>query len=226
MQAEKENFIPKPYGFLETTTFSAIIIIICYYLPRTKQIELLTTSSYIEFGILTILIYLVGTSLVIFFIYLKKDFSIKEYLGLKLPTKHEIIKWFLIILLFRFLEQLHTNNVTHFLSINKSFYDHGLKYITLLFCGPVWEETFFRGFMLKGLKESFLGALGALFITSFLFAIIHPTADAFSLLYIFVLGFIFGLAMLKTQSLYLSIFIHSIANLYLILSNEYFFIPK
>jgi len=78
---------------------------------------------------------------------------------------------------------------------------------------PLGEETLFRGFFFQGLLRSRLGAPGAIALSSLFWALIHVQYDAYGIATIFVTGLFLGYARLKTQSLYVPIFLHSLNNL-------------
>ena len=68
------------------------------------------------------------------------------------------------------------------------------------------EEVFFRGFMMRGFENSFKSPWLAIFLTSFIFAILHLNIS------IFVLAMVMGFLVIKTNSLYTSITCHATYN--------------
>ena len=89
-----------------------------------------------------------------------------------------------------------------------------ILYIGVVIFGPVFEEILFRGFLFKGLENSFLGGHGAVFISSFLFAAIHLQYDQTIILFILLpMAILLGYARLMSKSLVLPILLHSINNL-------------
>jgi membrane protease YdiL (CAAX protease family) len=74
---------------------------------------------------------------------------------------------------------------------------------------PVFEETFFRGFMYPAFKHR-LGAAGGLAVVSLLFASVHFNLNAF--VPVFVLGAMLGLAYEITGTLLVPITIHAVFN--------------
>lgn len=79
---------------------------------------------------------------------------------------------------------------------------------------PIYEEVLFRGFMLTGLKDTRLGAIGAVGLTAFCWAISHVQYDLFWIATIFAMGIYLGAARLRTGSLYIPIALHMASNLY------------
>ena len=77
---------------------------------------------------------------------------------------------------------------------------------------PIVEELVFRGFVLDVASETY-GKWGAIFISAFLFSIIH--IEAVSVVNAFFLGMIYGYVRIRTDSLWPTIFLHSIWNAHL-----------
>jgi len=74
---------------------------------------------------------------------------------------------------------------------------------------PVFEETFFRGFMYPALKHRF-GVGGGLVVVSLLFASVHLNLNAF--VPVFVLGAMLGLAYEITGTILVPITVHTLFN--------------
>lgn len=87
-----------------------------------------------------------------------------------------------------------------------------LVYIAVIIIPPLFEEILFRGFLLEGLRQSPFKDTGAVFFSSFLFAIVHTQYSDVYLLLIFGVGLLLAYARLKTNSLYLSMLMHGIYN--------------
>jgi membrane protease YdiL (CAAX protease family) len=79
---------------------------------------------------------------------------------------------------------------------------------------PVFEEIFFRGFMFKGIAHSPVGPLGAIIITSVIFASIHIQYDILGIAQVFLLGLWLAGVRAMTGSTTLAILLHASANLY------------
>lgn len=88
-----------------------------------------------------------------------------------------------------------------------------LLWITVVVAAPLGEETLFRGFMIPGIRHSWLGAMGAIAITSASWSLMHMQYDGYTIFQIFLLGILLGVARLKTQSLYPALAFHSLCNL-------------
>lgn len=85
-----------------------------------------------------------------------------------------------------------------------------IGFVAAALVAPIAEETFFRGFMLGGLRQRF-GAMGALLISSTFFALLHQPITIFPV--IFVLGLMLGLLWLQTGSIWPGIFMHATFNM-------------
>ncbi len=82
--------------------------------------------------------------------------------------------------------------------------------LVAVFVAPIFEEIFFRGFLLQGLRHYF-GDTWAVLISSLIFAIIHFSVGSFLLL--LVLGIILGVMRIKTNSIWPGIILHALNNL-------------
>lgn len=85
-------------------------------------------------------------------------------------------------------------------------------WIALVIAAPLFEETFFRGFLFKGLASSSIGAIGAIVLTAFIWAIIHTQYDTYNIATIFCIGLIFGAARMHTGSILMPLALHAFAN--------------
>ncbi|HVV72695.1 MAG TPA: HAD-IA family hydrolase, partial [Verrucomicrobiae bacterium] len=88
-----------------------------------------------------------------------------------------------------------------------------LLWVALLVAAPIAEETLFRGFLFVGILHSRLGPIGAITITSLVWALIHVQYDAYGVSTVFVTGLLLGLVRLSTGSLYATVFLHFLMNL-------------
>jgi uncharacterized protein len=88
----------------------------------------------------------------------------------------------------------------------------GLFFIALVGAAPIGEELLFRGFVLKGLAASRLGAAGAVAITALGWAVLHGQYDSFEIATIFLMGVALGVCRLRTGSTLLTMSLHAGAN--------------
>jgi len=77
---------------------------------------------------------------------------------------------------------------------------------------PIFEETFFRGFLFAGLRRSRLGVVGTIIITSLIWALAHQQYDWFGMVKIGLMGVILGVTYYKTDSLWCPIIVHAMWN--------------
>jgi membrane protease YdiL (CAAX protease family) len=83
-----------------------------------------------------------------------------------------------------------------------------LLLLGVLVAAPVSEELLFRGFLLRGWSASRLGAVGAVVLTSAIWAVIHTQYDWIIVGQIFGLGLLLGWLRLRSGSTVLSIVLH------------------
>lgn len=87
-----------------------------------------------------------------------------------------------------------------------------LLWITVVLVGPLFEEVFFRGFLFEGFRQSRVGAVGAIVLTSVGWAMLHIQYDLVGMGEILVMGIVMGIVRLKTGSLWSTIIIHVLNN--------------
>lgn len=161
---------------------------------------------------------LTGVGLVLLFVSLRKTLSFRQYLQLNPVSLKTIIMWVSIMLAFIILmetiNQQMQRDVPDFMSkIYSSTQNYPLLWLAVIIGAPFFEEFLFRGFLLEGLRHSPLGDAGAILLTSASWAIIHLQYEWLDIFYIFLIGILFGIAKIKTQSLYIPIAMHALMNL-------------
>lgn len=163
---------------------------------------------------------LVGVGLIMLFIYLKKTITIAEYLELKNPIDpiKTFLKWIGVMLLvfiaMEFVTQLIEHETPEFMTkVYASTNNKFMLWIAVAIAAPIFEEFLFRGFLLEGLRRTFLGVVGAILLTSASWAIIHMQYGWFEIIAIFLIGIILSVAKLKTKSLYIPIAMHMFMNI-------------
>lgn len=159
-----------------------------------------------------------GILLVIFFIKIRKKLSITEYLCLYPVPWKTVIIWIALTLAFVACSDalsyvLDRPIIPEFWAKQFQLNPPILMVIlAIIVVGPLFEEILFRGFMFAGIKESRLGARGAIVITALTWSAIHFQYDLYWIATIFVLGIFFGIARLRTNSLYLTVTLHAMVN--------------
>jgi uncharacterized protein len=153
-------------------------------------------------------------------IYLRKGFSLREYLSLKWVSLSKYILWLGIVILFQFSAII----ISHFMKMDSALEEMIVKmmkdlfqpsfstpyiYFIIIVLAPIFEELLFRGFLYKGFRESKAGKWGAILTTSVIFGVIH----IFNAIPIFILGLFLGLAREKTGTVYVPMAMHATNNL-------------
>jgi hypothetical protein len=162
---------------------------------------------------------LICTPLTLLFTKLRKNISVKNYIGFREPLKREWVTWLLILAAFLFLSDavsllLRQPIAPPFMvDAYKTASSLPVLLLAIIVVAPIFEEIFFRGFLFQGIRYSRLGSMGAIGMTSFFWAIIHLQYDAYGMTTIFALGLLFGIARLKTDSIHLLMVMHSLTGL-------------
>ena len=159
---------------------------------------------------------------------LKKGSILKDYFSLNGFNWKTLGFWILVFIVLQIstgflIEALGAKEIPNFMM--------NLEYPTLLakillvvavvVAAPIVEEVVFRGFLLKGFSNTFMGVHGAVFLTSALWAVIHMQYEVAYLIAIFVIGLVFGYARIITDSLYIPMIMHGLMNLLAILGLFY-----
>lgn len=84
--------------------------------------------------------------------------------------------------------------------------------IAVCIAGPMMEEFVVRGFMFRGWSRSFLGPIGAIVLTSAVWALLHTQYDWFGDFVIFVTGLALGYFRWRSGSTWLTVMVHSATN--------------
>lgn len=84
-----------------------------------------------------------------------------------------------------------------------------LLWVALIVAAPIFEEIFFRGFLYAGFAASRLGSFGAIALIALIWSVIHLQYDPFEMGIIFLIGLLFGLARLRSGSLYPPLAMHA-----------------
>jgi membrane protease YdiL (CAAX protease family) len=92
-----------------------------------------------------------------------------------------------------------------------------LFWVAVVVFGPFFEEVLFRGFLFEGFRQSRIGIVGTIILTSLVWAGFHLQYGLFEIASIFVLGVIFGIVRYKTGSLWAPMIMHAFNNLLAVL---------
>jgi uncharacterized protein len=92
--------------------------------------------------------------------------------------------------------------------------DGALWLLVIAFCvaAPISEEFFARGFLYRGWSETFLGPVGAIFLSSLVWTVLHLQYDLFFLGEVFSIGLLLGYLRYRFNSTWLTIILHGLNN--------------
>jgi uncharacterized protein len=170
-------------------------------------------------AVATIVSAVVGTGFVILFIRIRKGPGIAAYLGLKsMPGKtYGVLVLVVIVLVALSILADYFYSTPQDTGFTSAAYATSrwpvLLGIAVVLFAPLFEETFFRGFIFAGLQASKVGAAGAIILTALAWAVLHIQYDAYGMVTIFVLGLVFGIVRFKTGSLWSTLLLHAAWNL-------------
>ncbi len=157
--------------------------------------------------------------LILLAIKLKNNASFSHYLGLKTPSFSDTKNWLIILVFFIIISDVITNLLGKpivpdvVVSAYNNTNNKWAFFAVIIIAAPIFEELFFRGFFLSGLKNSFVKPSGAIIISAAIWAAIHIQYDLYTIFIIFILGIILGIAYLKTGSLFLVMVLHTTVNI-------------
>ncbi|MGV7220926.1 MAG: CPBP family intramembrane glutamic endopeptidase [Nitrospinales bacterium] len=169
---------------------------------------------------------LMCTGFIILFSELRAGITVKQYLGLTSARPMDFIGWTGITLILigaltvlSFTIEVQENFMVE---IYSSAENKILFMVGIVLAAPIFEELLFRGFLFEGIRDSKLGAVGAVLATSLLWASIHTQYEILGISYIIIFGIILGIAKIKTRSIYLVIFMHALNNFISVAEVAYF----
>jgi uncharacterized protein len=145
----------------------------------------------------------------------RRDFA--EYLALNWPSRGDVLYAFALMAMLFVAERV----VVSIVGPPKAAADYltvegagGLFVLLIAGCivGPIMEEFVVRGVMFRGWSESFLGPIGAIVLTSALWAMNHTQYDWFWRLDIFATGLMLGYLRWRSNSTWLTVMTHSANN--------------
>jgi membrane protease YdiL (CAAX protease family) len=135
------------------------------------QVSISTSDSGLGLSVVTFLTTVVGGGLVIGVIKLKRDSVLREYLCIKPVSLATMRNWLGLLGGLLIIEELLAIALGHsrseFMSVAYATANPvWLLWIAIVIAAPLFEETLFRGFLLKGFAASFMGPIGAVIVTS------------------------------------------------------------
>jgi hypothetical protein len=228
---------PAPWGFWATVGFSCIILIVYVLIQvvvvaafavtaivRNPKLDMgqfakdMTTSGFLQ-AVATCAAAPFAIGLMVLFAKIRRQITVKQYLSLHMPGWPEIFKWCLVVVLFVICHDgltllLNRPVVPEFMiDIYKTAYFTPLLWLALVVIAPLFEETFFRGFLFKGIENSKMGQTGAIIITSLAWSAMHVQYDIYGIAGLFVGGLLLGFARAKSGSIYPPLAMHALQNI-------------
>ncbi|MCE2459967.1 MAG: CPBP family intramembrane metalloprotease [Pseudomonadales bacterium] len=159
------------------------------------------------------------TALILLLVRLRKGATVRGYLALRWPSWRALAIWVVlaaaVVGAMDVISALLGRDV-----VAEWWMDVRANATAPLFLGlatvvaaPLFEETFFRGFLYRGLVHSKLGVTGTILVTAAVWAVIHLQYGAYEIAQIFILGILLGIARHRTGSLWVPLIIHAAVNL-------------
>jgi len=190
-------------------------------LSESELTELLSSAAKDGYfiSLSTFVTTVVCCGLVVGVVKLKKGSILREYLCIRPVSLRMLMKWIgfllgLIVLSDSLTALLGRPIVAPFMSAMYATANPAwMIWVAVIIAAPLFEETFFRGFLFKGLESSFLGPIGAVLVTATLWAAIHIQYDLYGIGTIFCLGLLIGAARVVTASIVVPLALHSVASL-------------
>jgi len=144
-----------------------------------------------------------------------------SYLALRWPIRGELVRGlaisFAFLLAWDLLSYLTGQKTPDFaIDSYRTARDAGvLPLLLIAFCvaAPITEEFAVRGFLFRGWSRSFLGPIGAILLSSALWAATHLQYDWYYVCEVFLIGLIFGYLRHRSGSTWLTVITHGFCNL-------------
>ena len=209
--------------FLVTQTLVAVIYAAIRYFsdPTIRPYQLLVSleSDGLLVALVTFTSAIICTGVIVGIVKLRKNAVITEYLGFNHITRKTIFILLAVSVVFIILADslslilgrpLNPEFLvdTYSTSVWPAFF-----WIAAIIFAPAFEETFFRGFLFTGFRQSRLGITGTIVLTALIWAVIHMQYGLYEIATIFVLGIVLGIARFKTDSLWSPLLMHAFVNL-------------
>jgi membrane protease YdiL (CAAX protease family) len=205
----------------------AVIFFVLQLAPMSgTELDLFDYSEFMEtidMGLLLSLSIIISAvvclGLIYVFIRANRGASFNEYVGFRLISVKAVIISLAVLIGYIALSAL-VNYVLGFSAesdVMADAYDTSvwpaLFWIATVIFAPIFEEVFFRGFLFEGFRYSGMGVIGAVIVTSLVWAGFHMQYGLFQIASIFVLGIILGVVRYRTGSLWAPLAMHVFNNL-------------
>jgi len=149
----------------------------------------------------------------------RREFA--DYLALNWPNSGELLRALAIMAIVLLAEAIAASVVgAGESSTGPGFSAKGADGLLILMigvciAGPLMEEFIVRGFMFRGWSQSFLGPMGAILLTSAVWAMTHTQYDWFGRFQVFIMGLALGHFRWRSNSTWLTVMVHSAINIFL-----------
>ena len=223
---------PVAWGFWATIGFTAVIIVgsfiaqigvvIGFVVVETARASELDIEALASNGLLLAIATCFSTppaiALVLLFAWLRKSITVKDYLGLHWPGVGNCLIWVAVAVALAACSDylsvaIGRPIVSEFvLDIYMTAVFAPLLWFAVIVAAPLGEEISCRGFLLKGVWDSPMGAVGAVVVSAFIWSALHIQYDAYELGTVFVFGLLLGIARINSRSIYIPIIMHAIWN--------------
>jgi beta-phosphoglucomutase len=226
--------LAQPYGFWATLglalliaggillTELAVVVVLELTMAATSYSDGLEAVPWAANGFLwafaTLITTPVAVGLVVMIAWLKRGFSVRDYLALRPVSSRRLFRWCIALLGFAIAADLTSYALQRpivpevMLEAYRTAGWAPLFWIAVVVCAPIGEELFFRGFLFKGWVHSPLGGWGTVIITSFVWALVHQQYDVYGITVVFAAGLLLGYSRLRSGSLYPAIAMHALMN--------------
>lgn len=161
--------------------------------------------------------------LIYLFIRARRGAPFGEYIGLRRISVKAVIVALAVIVGFIILSALinYALDITAETDVMTEAYMTSvwpaLFWIAAVVFAPVFEEVFFRGFLFEGFRNSRMGVIGAILLTSFFWSVSHLQYNLFQIAAIFVLGILLGIARYRTGTIWAPLIMHVFNNILAVL---------
>jgi membrane protease YdiL (CAAX protease family) len=175
-------------------------------------------SNGLFLAIALLLTSVICSGLIITFAALHRQTPVKEYLHFLPVTLGQLLPYMGLMLLFAasyngLCYLLDKPVVPDFMvTAYQSAVIYPLFFFTFIFAAPFLEELFFRGFLLDGLRQSFLGPVLAVISTAIFWGAIHTQYELLEIIFIVGMGVMLGYARIKTRSIFTPFAMHAMVN--------------
>jgi tetratricopeptide (TPR) repeat protein/membrane protease YdiL (CAAX protease family) len=149
-------------------------------------------------------------------------YRVEEYFRLRLPRKRDIIIGIAAtsgLLLLKYASSFQSGGVAILPSELEEYQSASaagvvpLLFIAGVLVAPLGEELVYRGFLFRGLEASRIGAIGAVLVSTALWAALHFNNGLSVMGFIAILGLLFGWLRVLSQSILLTWLLHALTNL-------------